>query len=275
MSGGGGGDERGSYRLETELCLGLPGAEMKLVTSTTAAASGGGKRGFSENESETSHVDLKLKIETNHNNIDDQSADHKKLLASSTSSCSKQQQQQQQQDDHGHNHSPSSKAQVVGWPPVRSHRKNVMTQKIKNKKKVEYLEDEEKMSTTSGSASGCCSNNKVALVAVAAAALVKVSMDGAPYLRKVDLRMYGDYQQLSNALANMFSSFIGGGGSEGRMINNNNNNKIDLYNYVHTYEDKDGDWMLVGDVPWEMFVHSCRRLRIITKGKGKEGLNCT
>ncbi|MCL7033691.1 hypothetical protein MKW94_015939, partial [Papaver nudicaule] len=32
---------------------------------------------------------------------------------------------------------------------------------------------------------------------------------------------------------------------------------------VLTYEDKDGDWMLVGDVPWEMFIESCKRLRIM------------
>lgn len=32
------------------------------------------------------------------------------------------------------------------------------------------------------------------------------------------------------------------------------NKMMDLLNtsdYVPTYEDKDGDWMLVGDVPWE------------------------
>lgn len=40
---------------------------------------------------------------------------------------------------------------------------------------------------------------------------VKVSMDGAPYLRKVDLKMYNTYDQLSNALANMFSSFTTAG----------------------------------------------------------------
>ncbi|XP_041998104.1 auxin-induced protein AUX28-like [Salvia splendens] len=39
-------------------------------------------------------------------------------------------------------------------------------------------------------------------------ALVKVSMDGAPYLRKVDLKMYKTYQELSDALGRMFSSFI-------------------------------------------------------------------
>ncbi|KAL9273761.1 Auxin-induced protein AUX28-like protein, partial [Drosera capensis] len=38
-------------------------------------------------------------------------------------------------------------------------------------------------------------------------AFVKVSMDGAPYLRKVDLKQYKSYQELSGALGKMFSSF--------------------------------------------------------------------
>ena len=40
---------------------------------------------------------------------------------------------------------------------------------------------------------------------------VKVSMDGAPYLRKVDLKMYKSYRELSDALANMFGSFSSSG----------------------------------------------------------------
>ena len=40
-----------------------------------------------------------------------------------------------------------------------------------------------------------------------AAAFVKVSMDGAPYLRKVDLKLYKSYLELSDALSKMFSSF--------------------------------------------------------------------
>jgi auxin-responsive protein IAA len=39
---------------------------------------------------------------------------------------------------------------------------------------------------------------------------VKVSMDGAPYLRKVDLKMYASYEDLSAALQKMFSCFITG-----------------------------------------------------------------
>ncbi|KAF3778395.1 Auxin-induced protein 22D [Nymphaea thermarum] len=128
---------------------------------------------------------------------------------------------------------PPAKAQVVGWPPIRSYRKNNLNvSSISKKKEAE----------TPGM-------------------LVKVSMDGAPYLRKIDLKTYSDYQDLLKALEKMFSCFTMGGfatrdGSE----------------YVPTYEDKDGDWMLVGDVPWEMFISSCKRLRIM-KGAEAKGLS--
>lgn len=36
---------------------------------------------------------------------------------------------------------------------------------------------------------------------------VKVSMDGAPYLRKVDLKNFSTYMELSSALEKMFSCF--------------------------------------------------------------------
>lgn len=36
---------------------------------------------------------------------------------------------------------------------------------------------------------------------------VKVSMDGAPYLRKVDLKTHNNYKELSAALEKMFSCF--------------------------------------------------------------------
>jgi hypothetical protein len=39
---------------------------------------------------------------------------------------------------------------------------------------------------------------------------VKVSMDGAPYLRKIDLKTYKNYKDLSTALEKMFSGFSTG-----------------------------------------------------------------
>ncbi|KAG0455806.1 hypothetical protein HPP92_023594 [Vanilla planifolia] len=143
---------------------------------------------------------------------------------------------------------PASKAQVVGWPPIRSYRKNTMvTNPSKSKDEADGKQG-----------LGCL--------------YVKVSMDGAPYLRKVDLRTYCSYKELSSSLEKMFSGFtIGQCGSHGR-DGLSESCLMDLLNgseYVLTYEDKDGDWMLVGDVPWEMFIDSCKRLRIM---KGSEAI---
>jgi auxin-responsive protein IAA len=50
-----------------------------------------------------------------------------------------------------------------------------------------------------------------ATAAANGSAFVKVSMDGAPYLRKVDLKMYNTYKDLSIALQKMFSTFTATG----------------------------------------------------------------
>ncbi|XP_022715007.1 auxin-responsive protein IAA27-like [Durio zibethinus] len=145
-----------------------------------------------------------------------------------------------------HASAPAAKAQVVGWPPIRSFRKNTMASNL---------------AKNSDEAAGCL--------------YVKVSMDGAPYLRKVDLKTYKNYMELSSALEKMFSCFtIGQCSSNGLPVRDglSESRLMDLLHgseYVLTYEDKDGDWMLVGDVPWEMFTDSCRRLRIM---KGSEAI---
>ena len=144
---------------------------------------------------------------------------------------------------------PAAKAQVVGWPPIRSFRKNTMA-------------------TSSGKKNENVGN------ASSGSLFVKVSMDGAPYLRKVDLKTYSNYMQLSSALKKMFSCFTigqcGTQGLKGRDGNSESNLKdLNGSEYVLTFEDKDGDWMLVGDVPWEMFIDSCKKLRIM---KGSEAI---
>ncbi|GMI71995.1 indole-3-acetic acid inducible 4, AUXIN INDUCIBLE 2-11 [Hibiscus trionum] len=126
---------------------------------------------------------------------------------------------------------PPSKAQIVGWPPVQSYRKNNLQAKKTESEPGLY---------------------------------VKVSMDGAPYLRKIDLRVYKGYPELLQALENMFK-FTVGEYSEREGYKGSE--------YAPTYEDKDGDWMLVGDVPWQMFITSCKRLRIM-KGSEARGLGC-
>ncbi|XP_019456586.1 PREDICTED: auxin-responsive protein IAA9-like isoform X1 [Lupinus angustifolius] len=134
---------------------------------------------------------------------------------------------------------PATKAQVVGWPPIRSFRKNSLATTSKNIVEVD---------------------GKVG----SGTLFVKVSMDGAPYLRKVDLKNYSEYPELSSALEKMFTCFtIGRCGSHGNLNETKLKDQLHGSEYVLSYEDKDGDWMLVGDVPWEMFIDTCRRLRIM------------
>ncbi|PON48675.1 AUX/IAA protein [Parasponia andersonii] len=150
------------------------------------------------------------------------------------------------------NSAPAAKAQVVGWPPIRSFRKNSLATTSKNNEEVD------------GKPSP-------------GALFVKVSMDGAPYLRKVDLRTYATYQDMSSALEKMFSCFtLGQCGSHGapgkeKLSESKLRDLLHGSEYVLTYEDKDGDWMLVGDVPWEMFIDSCKKLKIM-KGSDAIGL---
>ncbi|ESQ27074.1 hypothetical protein EUTSA_v10019723mg [Eutrema salsugineum] len=84
---------------------------------------------------------------------------------------------------------------------------------------------------------------------------VKVAVDGVAYLRKVDLGMYDCYGQLFTALENMFQGIF----NVTTALERNGE-------FMATYEDKDGDWMLVGDVPWMMFVESCKRMRLMKTG---------
>ncbi|QCE07426.1 auxin-responsive protein IAA16-like [Vigna unguiculata] len=214
---------------ETELRLGLPGASATDHGELTLKGSGG-KRGFSE----TASVDLKLNLSSNNDSASvSPAAENPKEKTTTVEPPPRANDPAK----------PPAKTQVVGWPPVRSFRKNIVN--VHNQRNE----------------------------GGGAAAFVKVSMDGAPYLRKVDIRLYKSYQELSEALAKMFSSFtIQKCGSQGSKDFINETKLIDLLNgsdYVPTYEDKDGDWMLVGDVPWEMFVQSCKRLRIM---KGSEAI---
>ncbi|XP_054820319.1 auxin-responsive protein IAA14-like [Prosopis cineraria] len=233
---------------ETELCLGLPGgggggADGCEAETATPKASSGNKRAFSAT------VNLKLNLVDDSKVVDGEEQDLMNQNLNNTITSKKDPTK------------PPAKAQVVGWPPVRSYRKNLMTQK----------ESSEDGNTDKKKAAAVPTSTPV----MTGGSFVKVCMDGAPYLRKVDLKMYQSYQQLSDALAKMFSSFTTMGKYEGAqgMIDFMNESKLmDLLNsseYVPTYEDKDGDWMLVGDVPWVMFVDSCKRLRIM---KGSEAI---
>ncbi|KAF8780571.1 hypothetical protein HU200_001392 [Digitaria exilis] len=179
----------------TELRLGLPGTSSSDGVTKKPSPSVGAKRALDDTRTETSGTGPAA-------DADDQDAAA----------------------------APATKAQVVGWPPVRAYRKNTFqAAAVAAKKKAEQQ----------------------------GGLYVKVSMDGAPYLRKVDLKMYKGYRELREALDALFTNSVSAAAAaEGGD-----------HQHALAYEDKDGDLMLVGDVPWDMFISSCKKLRIM---KGSE-----
>ncbi|KAH0842049.1 hypothetical protein HID58_092129 [Brassica napus] len=81
------------------------------------------------------------------------------------------------------------------------------------------------------------------------ALFVKVYMEGVPIGRKLDLSTFSGYKSLLENLSHMFDTSVICG-------------TRDRKHHVLTYQDKDGDWMMVGDIPWDMFLETVRRLKI-------------
>uniref|UniRef100_A0A0E0KZC0 Auxin-responsive protein n=1 Tax=Oryza punctata TaxID=4537 RepID=A0A0E0KZC0_ORYPU len=137
-------------------------------------------------------------------------------------------------------------APVVGWPPVRSFRRNLASSSKPSRE---------------GRDAAAAAGGKVA---GQRARFVKVNMDGVPIGRKVDLAAHGGYGELSAAVDRLFRGLLAAqrdpamvasagesctGGEEEQAI-------VGLLDggsgeYTLVYEDDEGDQMLVGDVPWK------------------------
>ncbi|CAF2214800.1 hypothetical protein HID58_028443 [Brassica napus] len=149
---------------------------------------------------------------------------------------------------------------VVGWPPVRSFRKNLAngsssklgnesTSVLKNQK---CDDDNGREKTKEPKRQG--------------GLFVKINMYGVPIGRKVDLSAHDSYEQLSLTVDKLFRGLLAAQreslsfGKEEKPITGLLDGNGE---YTLTYEDNEGDKMLVGDVPWHMFVSSVKRLRVI------------
>ncbi|KAK6118359.1 hypothetical protein DH2020_047930 [Rehmannia glutinosa] len=125
--------------------------------------------------------------------------------------------------------------EIVGWPPINSLRKELIHRHHQG---------------------GWMANHRAApdhrdnnIPVMRSSMYVKVKMEGVPIGRKIDLRLFNSYQALTQTLIDMFAKYTRDESSDG--------------DYTILYQDKEGDWMLAGDVPWETFVESVRRMEIL------------
>ncbi|KAL6519854.1 Iaa13p [Orobanche minor] len=180
--------------------------------------------------------------------------------------------------DGGDDGSTAAVSQVVGWPPVRTYRMNTLFSQAKSSNPEDR--DEKGVGRIGNNETsnkkinhGNADNNAGAVIKETTCLhirFVKVNMDGLPIGRKVDLNAHKSYESLSRMLDEMFVRpaltihfpIFSGGGKEQRTLLPSK--LLDgSSEFVLTYEDREGDWMLVGDVPWGMFVNTVKRLRIM------------
>ncbi|XP_066309620.1 auxin-responsive protein IAA6-like isoform X2 [Miscanthus floridulus] len=155
-------------------------------------------------------------------------------------------------------------APVVGWPPVRSFRRN-LAHGGSSKQSTEPHNSEASMKEKLA-----CKKNP----------LVKINMDGIPIGRKVDLGAYDSYERLSLGVKELFHGFLeaqkdlsSAGSTQLGATEKIFSQLLDgSGEYTLVYEDNEGDRMLVGDVPWNVFVSTAKRLRVLRSSELSHGL---
>ncbi|KAL5208574.1 hypothetical protein ABZP36_033009 [Zizania latifolia] len=141
---------------------------------------------------------------------------------------------------------------VIGWPPVRTFRRNLATSskaslELQNGKKAANVEGTKR------------------------APFIKINMDGIPIGRKIDLSAFDSYEKLSLAVDKLFCGLLAAqqdplaaGAKDCPQEEVAISGLLDgTGEYTLVYEDYEGDRVLVGDVPWGMFVSSVKRLRVL------------
>lgn len=155
-----------------------------------------------------------------------------------------------------------SSAPVVGWPPIRSFRKNLAS--ISSSKQA-TLESNDGISEKAAKLETTTNNSNKGL-------FVKINMDGIPIGRKVDLKAYDSYDKLSLAVDELFRGLLAAQRdpmAAGNQLRDPEKEQAitglldGTGEFTLVYEDDEGDRMLVGDVPWEMFVSMAKRLRVL------------
>ncbi|KAL2338023.1 hypothetical protein Fmac_012469 [Flemingia macrophylla] len=167
---------------------------------------------------------------------------------------------------------------VVGWPPIRSFRRNIAsgsTSKLPSGSHQHQHVVPGKVASTEPSHNSC------------KGLFVKINMDGVPIGRKVDINAYDSYEQLSSAVDELFRGLLlemnlshiasshccsgqrdsCGDGNQKKQEEEKANTGLLVGSgeYTLVYEDNEGDRMLVGDVPWHMFVSTVKRLRVLKR----------
>ncbi|KAK4791214.1 hypothetical protein SAY86_031627 [Trapa natans] len=146
---------------------------------------------------------------------------------------------------------------VVGWPPIRASRRNLSSSSSLKlpSNSPDVIPDKitlEKPAENKGKG-----------------LFVKINMEGVPIGRKVDLKACDSYEKLAFSVDQLFRGLLAAQRDITGIETKQDNEKpisgvLDgTGEYTLVYEDNEGDRILVGDVPWDMFVSTVKRLHVL------------
>ncbi|KAF8023226.1 hypothetical protein BT93_F0664 [Corymbia citriodora subsp. variegata] len=142
---------------------------------------------------------------------------------------------------------------VVGWPPIGSFRKNRANNFLCRQ-----------TSELSANNFGKQDNDESQSEDPNQHMFVKIYMDGFPIGRKLNLKAYDSYEKLSVAINELFRGLLAAHSATSDYTNaKTEDTSAENGECTLVYEDNEGDRILVGDVPWNMFVSTAKRLRIL------------
>ncbi|XP_023637300.1 auxin-responsive protein IAA31-like [Capsella rubella] len=87
---------------------------------------------------------------------------------------------------------------------------------------------------------------------------VKVFKEGNIIGRKLNIFAFNNYESVVAALSNMFDTTIRYGDGDSSVSRN--------HHHTLTYLDKNGNWMMAGDISWDNFLSAAQRLYIRSPG---------
>lgn len=142
---------------------------------------------------------------------------------------------------------------IVGWPPIKSWRKKL----IQNPHRIILNNNQMGCGRMIINGRRSRNNNHGTVIrnnnSNNSSIYVKVKMEGVAIGRKINLMLFNSYQSLLTTLLNMFSRY---------RENDKDKGGACCSSYILSYLDKEGDWLLAGDVPWQIFIGTVQRIEI-------------
>ncbi|KAI7740298.1 hypothetical protein M8C21_015737 [Ambrosia artemisiifolia] len=129
---------------------------------------------------------------------------------------------------------------LTGWPPLHSWRRRLMEENQYERVDDQFNRPVDEVGEHINVMNNNNNYNEL---------FVKVKMEGVGIARKIDLNAFHSYEMLTTALIHMFDKSV--------------EIEEDGASYKLMYQHRDGHWHLGGDLPWEMFIRSVKRIQMV------------